>query len=64
MMEFGIGFFMKIVQMSVSFQMKLVLLNSDCKTPNIKQISGAIVIPPKKAKIKFEFELDLVGTLS
>jgi hypothetical protein len=22
------------------------------------------VIPPKKAKIKFEFELDLVGTLS
>jgi hypothetical protein len=55
---------MKIVHMSVSFQMKLVLLNSDCKTPNIKQISGAIVIPPKKAKIKFEFELDLVGTLS
>jgi bifunctional pyridoxal-dependent enzyme with beta-cystathionase and maltose regulon repressor activities len=55
---------MKIMHISVNFQMKLMLFNSDCKTPNIGQISCAIVIPPKKVKIKFEFELDLVGTLS
>jgi hypothetical protein len=28
-MEFGISFFMKIVDMNVSFPIKLVLLNSD-----------------------------------